>query len=70
VVRVFDVSLAELLADGVHRSEWWPRDGHETEREVHFFELEGETVWGYTARLLVRLLAEIVGVPVPAHVLD
>ena len=44
----------ELLDDGVFREEIWelpmgPRD-------VSFFELEGETVWGATARTLRQLL--------------
>ena len=54
IERVFDVDVAELLDDGVFREEIWelpmgPRD-------VSFFELEGETVWGATARILRQLL--------------
>jgi 8-oxo-dGTP pyrophosphatase MutT (NUDIX family) len=58
VARVFTVPLAELLAEGVHRSElWmWP-DG--VERQIHFFELEGDTVWGATARMLADLLDRV-----------
>jgi 8-oxo-dGTP pyrophosphatase MutT (NUDIX family) len=59
VVSVFDVALSELLADGIHREEHWgpgPLAGSRT-RAVHFFELEGETVWGATARILAGFLA-------------
>ncbi|HEY7107654.1 MAG TPA: CoA pyrophosphatase [Acidimicrobiia bacterium] len=62
VERVFDVALSELLADGVHHEERW-RFPHE-DRGVHFFELEDETVWGATARILVGFLAHLVHVPV------
>jgi hypothetical protein len=54
VERVFDVALSELMADGVHRVEHWGT-GVLT-REVHIFELEDETVWGLTARILAGFL--------------
>ena len=54
VERVFDVALSELMADGVHREEQWGT-GVLT-RDVHIFELEDETVWGLTARILSRFL--------------
>ena len=54
VERLFDVSLAELMADGVHRVEHWGT-GVLT-RDVHLFELEDETVWGLTARILAGFL--------------
>ena len=54
VERVFDVTLAELLEDGVYRQEHWhmPWGDH----HVSFFELEGDTVWGATAHILRDLL--------------
>ena len=55
VERVFDVALSELLADGVHREEHWGLGA--LSRPVHFFELEDETVWGATARILAGFLA-------------
>jgi 8-oxo-dGTP pyrophosphatase MutT (NUDIX family) len=55
VTSVFDVALSELLADGVHREEHWG-PGPLT-RAVHFFELDTETVWGATARILAGFLA-------------
>jgi len=54
VERVFDVALSELMADGVHREEHWGT-GVLT-RDVHIFELEDETVWGLTARILAGFL--------------
>jgi 8-oxo-dGTP pyrophosphatase MutT (NUDIX family) len=60
VARVFDVSLAELLADGVYREERWDLPG-QGDRPMHFFELEDETVWGATARILTELLELVVG---------
>jgi 8-oxo-dGTP pyrophosphatase MutT (NUDIX family) len=54
IERVFDVPLGELLLDEVYREEIWDLPGGE--REVTFFELVGDTVWGATARILRQLL--------------
>jgi 8-oxo-dGTP pyrophosphatase MutT (NUDIX family) len=64
VDRVFDVALSELLsADVYHEERWsWGFDG--TERAMQFYELEDETVWGATARILTGFLARIVDVEV------
>ena len=52
---VFAVSLAELSDPEVYREEVWTfPDG--AERPMHFFELDGDTVWGATARMLRELL--------------
>jgi 8-oxo-dGTP pyrophosphatase MutT (NUDIX family) len=59
VARVFDVSLAELLDPDAYHAEIWEIVG--VPRHVYFFELEGETVWGATARILVDLLAVLTG---------
>jgi 8-oxo-dGTP pyrophosphatase MutT (NUDIX family) len=60
VDRIFWVSLADLVRDDTYREEWWapPLD-----RSIHFFELDDETIWGATARLLHQLL-------IVAHRLD
>jgi 8-oxo-dGTP pyrophosphatase MutT (NUDIX family) len=63
VDRVFDVPLSELLADDVYREERWGPDHDGPEHSVVFFELEGETVWGATARILTAFLAHLVGTP-------
>jgi 8-oxo-dGTP pyrophosphatase MutT (NUDIX family) len=59
VERVFDVALSELMAEGVHRVEHWGT-GVLT-RDVHIFELDDETVWGLTARILSGFLTLITG---------
>ena len=55
VERAFDVSLAELVSDGVYREELWELPGVGW-RPVNFFELDDDTVWGATARMLRELL--------------
>ena len=59
VDRVFDVALSDLLAEGVYREERWAWGLDGTERAMQFFELEDETVWGATARILTGFLAEV-----------
>jgi 8-oxo-dGTP pyrophosphatase MutT (NUDIX family) len=54
---VFDVALADLLVDGVHRSEEWGFDGEN--RELQFFDLPGDIVWGATGRLLWEMLVRV-----------
>ena len=58
VDRVFTAPLRELLDDDVYHSELWTwPDGEE--RVIAFFELEGDTVWGATARILSDLLDRV-----------
>jgi 8-oxo-dGTP pyrophosphatase MutT (NUDIX family) len=59
VARIFDVSLARLLTDQVYREERWDLPGQD-DRPMHFFELEGETIWGATARVLTELLELVI----------
>jgi 8-oxo-dGTP pyrophosphatase MutT (NUDIX family) len=56
VERAFDVSLAELVSDGVYREELWQVPDEEGWRSISFFELSGDTVWGATAWMLRDLL--------------
>jgi 8-oxo-dGTP pyrophosphatase MutT (NUDIX family) len=63
VELVFDVALAELLVDGVHRSEHW--GGALSGVEVHFYDLPADIVWGATARILTDLLGRVTGVSEP-----
>jgi 8-oxo-dGTP pyrophosphatase MutT (NUDIX family) len=54
VERVLTVPLAELLREDTYHEERWgtpPLD-----RPLHFFELDDETVWGATGRMLFQLL--------------
>lgn len=55
VEHAFDVALAELLDTGLYREERWDTPWGD-DRPVHFFELDDDTVWGATARILHQLL--------------
>jgi 8-oxo-dGTP pyrophosphatase MutT (NUDIX family) len=64
VDAVLDVAISELLDDAVFREERWevPPEmlvGVGPDRAIHFFELEGETVWGATARVLTGFLTHL-----------
>jgi len=54
VERIFYVPLVELQRADTHREEHW--GDHTYTRRLQFFELDDETVWGATARILVNLL--------------
>jgi 8-oxo-dGTP pyrophosphatase MutT (NUDIX family) len=54
VDAILCVPLAELVTDGVHHQEHWDLGG---ERQMHFFELTGDTIWGATASVVAQLLA-------------
>ena len=55
VERVFDVELSELADPDVYREEIWPIPGV-GDRSMYLYELDGDTVWGATARMLTELL--------------
>jgi 8-oxo-dGTP pyrophosphatase MutT (NUDIX family) len=57
VVKILEVPLSELLADGTYREEHW----ESSDRVISFFELADETVWGATARILAKFLAHLTG---------
>ena len=59
VERILHVPLRELAEPDVFREEWW--EDREVERAIYFFELEDETIWGATARILVDLLSVAFG---------
>lgn len=52
---VLRVPLRDLVDPDAYHSETWVRP----EWEVHFFEIEGETIWGLTARILNGLLRRV-----------
>jgi 8-oxo-dGTP pyrophosphatase MutT (NUDIX family) len=54
VDRVFQVPLVDFEAPGVHRSELWYEG--EAPREVHFYDVADENVWGVTGAMLYELL--------------
>lgn len=61
VERVLWVPLAELADPVAYREERWgtpPLD-----RAVHFFDLDDETIWGATARMVHELLRRAYGPP-------
>jgi 8-oxo-dGTP pyrophosphatase MutT (NUDIX family) len=58
VVRILEVRLSELLDPDAYREERW--DTHTADFDVHFYELEDETVWGATARILTSFLGHLV----------
>ena len=60
VERILHVPLRELADPDGFREEWWGE--RELERAIYFFELEDETIWGATARMLVDLLSIVLGV--------
>ena len=60
VDRVLWVPLAEFTRPDTYRSEVWGIGP--TDRTLHFFELDDETVWGATAHMLVDLLTRALGV--------
>jgi 8-oxo-dGTP pyrophosphatase MutT (NUDIX family) len=54
IEKVIEVPFAALAEEGRFRVEVWNRNG--VERPVYFFDYEGETIWGATARILVHYL--------------
>ena len=71
VDRIFDVAIADLLADGVFHEELWAVPGRAgvggvegAEFPVWFFAAGGETIWGATARALVELCCVVLGLSV------
>jgi 8-oxo-dGTP pyrophosphatase MutT (NUDIX family) len=57
VARILHTPLHELVREDTYHNEWWltPRG----EINIHFFELDDETVWGATGRLLHQLLTAV-----------
>jgi 8-oxo-dGTP pyrophosphatase MutT (NUDIX family) len=54
VERLIHLPLGPLLHGAPFREEVWTRDG--APHSVFFYEADGETVWGLTARILKRLV--------------
>ncbi len=68
VERVFDVALADLVAEGAFHEERWAVPGRPVPGSadgsfpVWFFEAAGEIIWGATARMLYELVSLVLGV--------
>jgi 8-oxo-dGTP pyrophosphatase MutT (NUDIX family) len=58
VVRTLDVALSDLLDPDVYREERWDTTAYNF--DVHFYDLDDETVWGATARILTSFLSHLV----------
>ena len=54
IERVLEVPLEALLDPANFRVEMWERNGEV--RPVYFYEYDGETIWGATARILKQFL--------------
>lgn len=63
VDRIMWVPLAELTRTDTFREELWQFDGDR--RPIFFFELDDETIWGATARILHQLLRVTLGIDGP-----
>jgi hypothetical protein len=63
VERILWVPLAELTREDTFREELWDFDGGR--RPIFFFELDDETIWGATARILHQLLRVALGIVGP-----
>jgi 8-oxo-dGTP pyrophosphatase MutT (NUDIX family) len=65
VERIMWVPLAELVRADTYRAERWMFPAglggaqESRERVLYFFELDDETVWGATARILIDLLSRL-----------
>ncbi len=57
VEKILHVPLSELLSSDVYREEVWVLENG-TEREISFFELDGDTVWGATGRMIREFLTK------------
>ena len=57
VARIMMVPLHELARADTYRNEWWATERGDI--NIHFFELDDETIWGATGRLLHQLLGAI-----------
>lgn len=58
IEKVIEVPVGALLAEGCFRVEQWERLG--ITRDVYFYEYQGTTIWGATARILKQYL-DLVG---------
>ena len=58
VVRTLEVALSDLLDPDAYREEQWDTTAYNF--AVHFYDLDDETVWGATARILTSFLAHLV----------
>jgi len=60
IERLIHLPLNPMIAGAPFREEIWERDG--SPHSVFFYEYEGQTIWGLTARILKQFV-EVVGIP-------
>ena len=60
IERLIHLPLNPVIAGAPFREEIWERDG--APHSVFFYEYDGQTIWGLTARILKQFV-EVVGVP-------
>ena len=56
VERILHVPLVDLLDPDAFHEEWWTFPSG-VDRPLFFYEIEGDTIWGATGRMLTQLLA-------------
>jgi hypothetical protein len=54
VEAIWHVPIPALLEPGVHRTQ--RHNFYGLDVDIHFYEVEGRTIWGATARILSELL--------------
>jgi 8-oxo-dGTP pyrophosphatase MutT (NUDIX family) len=59
IEKVIEVPVAALLDRGCFRVEAWTRGG--VTRDVYFYDYQGTTIWGATARILKQYLDLVAG---------
>jgi len=62
VDRILHVPLADLLDPEAFHEERWTFPGG-VDRPLFFYEIEGDTIWGATGRMLTQLLSIALGLP-------
>ncbi len=61
IEKVIEVPWSALVDPGNVRVELWERDG--ARRPVYFYDWQGESIWGATARILKHYLDVVTGPP-------
>jgi len=59
IEKVLEVPWSALTDPRNFRIEWWERAGGQ--RPVYFYDWQGETIWGATARILKHYIEVVTG---------
>lgn len=60
VSKILIVPISELVLSQTYHNEWWPTPRGDL--NIHFFDLDDETIWGATARI-IRQFIEVAVAP-------